>query len=247
MATNIDTLALNPRELAREEQARKRALDVAQQQKRRHVAEAARGAAVVGATALGYGGLAREINDVGNLEDLPEGQRGANMAGASAQRLAQKTGFTSRQSSAVGGATAAVLQGENAKGVAQTALSWAVVSGAFSYLMAVFIEPIGAFLALCYLNLHYIMSKFGSKTFREMSFMQKFKLAIADVAFIFIVLLMGFLIYALVMALYCYNTAAISTVISLIAGKAPSCLNITPAQFSFGGGHFGGGGAGGSF
>ena len=141
------------------------------------------------AAALG-GGIARLAGQKGLADALGNaGQAGNDLAktgGALARAGARKGGLSSGAGAALGGGVQAAFQGEGVKGIAESATSAWVVNAVFVILIASSFTLVGWVLPLMYLNFHFVMSKLGSKIFREMTFLQKIGLAAADLTVLFL-------------------------------------------------------------
>lgn len=100
----------------------------------------------------------------------------------------QKRGVSGGKSAALGGAISGALQGEGVGGIAKKAFSYYLLYIAFGLLPTL----LGSIPALVYLDIHYIMSKFGIKFFTEMLLWQKLTLAVTNVlAMILVFVIVG--------------------------------------------------------
>lgn len=156
--------------------------------------------AALGSYAVGHPELGEyflEGSELAHKGSLPSDKRvgglrkaGSNISGKVAGAVAKhKYKVGGGKAAAIGGAVSSALQGEGVSGIAKGAVSWYLLYIAFGALVTV----VGFIPGLLYLDFHYIMSKFGSKIFGEMSLWQKIVLAFANVVgvviiFVFIVI-----------------------------------------------------------
>lgn len=169
----------------------------------------------------GRGDLANVFKDVGDIAEAGEGgdedgasfsrKLGSNMAGTRASKIAQARGLQRSKAAAVGGGLSSALQGENAVGIAKGAASWYLLDVAFGALLTL----VGFIPALLYLNFHYIMSKFGSKLFGELFFLQKLMLLFANI-FAFVVIMVIFLWISIMIDAYTDPLSLVQTFGSII-------------------------------
>lgn len=154
----------------------------------------------LGAYIAGHPELGESLLEGGQLSKegtLPKGERagalrkaGSNISGKVAGAAAKhKYKVGGGKAAAIGGAVSSALKGEGVSGIAKGAVSWYLLYIAFGALVTV----VGFIPGLIYLDFHYIMSKFGSKIFGEMSLWQKISLAFANVVgfmivFVFLVI-----------------------------------------------------------
>lgn len=120
------------------------------------------------------------------------------------------------------GTVAGALRGRGVGGVAETMVSQRLLWVAFGALFTL----IGSIPALLYLDFHYIMSKMGSKWFLEMFVWQKIVLAVANLLFLFALIIA----LALISVIYCAinptcllkNTGGIWEGLKIIVGAVAS-------------------------
>lgn len=156
-----------------------------------------------GAYATGHIKLARELGEV--EEAMEEGEMpgiestdsnlASNLAGRQASKIAGRRGAGGGKAAAIGGAVAGALQGEGVTDIGKTSFSWYRLWVAFVALFTL----VGSIPALLYLDFHYIMSKGGSKWFSEMFIWQKIVLALANLLFLFVLIIA----LALISVIYC--------------------------------------------
>lgn len=100
-----------------------------------------------------------------------------------------------------------------------------IMEVAFWYLMAIFVEPLGAITAFFYLNIRFLLSIFGVKTGAQMTLLQKFKLVIADIflaIFLLLLVVIGLVVYA---GITCVLDSPIYAIFSYFTNDWSYCLS----------------------